>query len=411
MNRLNKRIIQNMVGTGFVGVTNIALIPLYINIIGIDSWSVVSIAVTLQAFFSIIDAGLVQLLSRNVAAESDRKNETYYSFYVLYAAIGVIIFLAAQLGIGYWAKLWLKVDSRSDVILVTSRIMLLHFLFQLINNVNNGFWQGIGLQKILNSRLIYFHLIRNVTFLVVVKYINYESSILYAFIFSIVSFFELYLNSKSVMRYVGLIDFYKVWNYLRVIKNDLAIITVAFIIGAIVSQIDRFALSRNLTRVEFAYFMATLSLALATLQIQYPITRALMPAIASKNVVGEISQKYIYLLCMASIMPSFFGIMASDPLCKLTIHSDVCPERILLNFRMLLIATCINGFANVALSKVVANGLLKHVMRVNIINLFIGMTIVVLLIRFGVLVSGFIWISTCTIQMTYYWILVRYEKE
>ncbi len=67
MSLLKKNIAANFAGSIWQALIGLVFIPLYIKFMGIESWGLIGIFVTLQAIFGILDMGLSSTLNREMA--------------------------------------------------------------------------------------------------------------------------------------------------------------------------------------------------------------------------------------------------------------------------------------------------------------------------------------------------------
>ena len=112
MNKFFVNMTANFIGNIWMVIMNIAFIPLYIHLLGIEAFGLIGFYVSLQTIFSVFDIGLGTTLNREIARlivlpdsteeirNSVRTLEILY--WILGLFIGLGIYLLAPLIATYW---------------------------------------------------------------------------------------------------------------------------------------------------------------------------------------------------------------------------------------------------------------------------------------------------------------------
>lgn len=149
---LQRNTAANLAGRVWTAALGLVLIPIYIDLLGMEWYALVGFFATLQSLFLIIDFGLGAAFSREIARLSARDNSAQDQRDLL-ATLNVLYWLlAAAVALTVWvlapliATHWVQPESLSVASLVTSlRLMGVSIAFQL----PMGLYQGglLGLQR------------------------------------------------------------------------------------------------------------------------------------------------------------------------------------------------------------------------------------------------------------------------
>ncbi|WP_172623123.1 lipopolysaccharide biosynthesis protein [Flavisolibacter ginsenosidimutans] len=146
------RVIANLFSRAVVALAGIVFVPIYIRLIGVESYGLVAFYGTLSGALIVLDLGLSTAISRQVAilnAQPDKKHDLrnlVFSVEIIYWAIalvvGLVVFFLANPIAVYWVK---AKDLPVPVIEKAVRIMGLVFALQFPASIYNGVM--IGLEK------------------------------------------------------------------------------------------------------------------------------------------------------------------------------------------------------------------------------------------------------------------------
>src|SRR5947208_2213449 len=103
---------------GWLAVLSLALIPIYVARLGPNQWGIVAICMTIQGVLGLLDAGLNQIIQRDmarVAGDVLREARTFTIFSRLYLGLGITGFLLGQLAASWLAHIWVQADRNSAI--------------------------------------------------------------------------------------------------------------------------------------------------------------------------------------------------------------------------------------------------------------------------------------------------------
>lgn len=389
-----KNVMSNYLCTAFLGGGVLVLYPIYINILGAKSWGVVSACLLIQSFMFFLDSGMAQIMPRDIsrAVHPAKVYCGYLLFYVIISLLGCVVVFALS---KHFSLYWFNGVDDNYQLENALRVLSVQFFFQFLNNVNLGFWNGLQMQVIANKRLcIFFSLKHGLAFFLI--YI-YKSPVSYVSAFAIVSSIEFIFNFVDVRK-----------NYIRQnitfeFKECVGIIvdnwhfSLSVIVGVFASQLDRILLSKYIPVETFGYYSLAVQYGLAFLQFQYPIIRALIPAISNYNFLGKEGQHKVvktsvkFLVCLS--VPICFVLLYSDDILMFITRNNDFVSNTVSVFRLVLISVLINYVYGFIYSFMIKDNAGRHIFISNVTAIVIMLTYFFgFADKVDVITGGWLWI-------------------
>lgn len=310
-NKLVLNTVSNYIGVIWMGFGILLLYPIYIKILGEEQWGLVSACISIQAMLMILDVGFSQIMPRDIAQAHSKLdvNNIYQSYFLYYFTIsilgGSLIFIFSN----WLSENWFNAESYISELKMIIKIASLQFIFQFLNSVNSGFWNGIQNQKITNISQVSFFTLKHISSLLLLMI--YPSAIIYIICFTSITIIEFFTNftyikiknklKVTLNRVIAL----ETWN---IVKNNSSF-SLGVILGVCVSQLDKILFSQQLSIKEYGIYVVVAQLGLAFLQLQYPVMKAIIPAVSARgkdSLFNIISPKYIMLLAIFTLSPALF---------------------------------------------------------------------------------------------------------
>jgi O-antigen/teichoic acid export membrane protein len=241
--QLGQNILTNYLAVVWMGGLSIVLIPLYLKRLGPDQWGIVAICMAIQGFLGLLDAGLGQIMPRDiarVAGDPVAEARVFRVFSQSYLSLGLFGLVLGQASVPWLIEHWFNqgrgISNGADVAL---RLVLMQFMFQFANNAHIGYWNGLQAQGLANLRQCAFGTIKHAGALALV-YIWRADACAYLIPFVLVSVMEWCANRYTVQRVLGdrivgettFADFGK-------LTREAGVLALSVVIGMLVSQIDR----------------------------------------------------------------------------------------------------------------------------------------------------------------------------
>ncbi|EJL74921.1 lipopolysaccharide biosynthesis protein [Chryseobacterium populi] len=316
---MKKNILANFLGKFWGILSNFLFIPVYIKLLGFESYSIISFTLIIAGVMAILDAGLTATLSREFARNDNTKDErvrTYRTLESLYfiitaVCIAAIFFSADSIALKF---LNLKSYSPSEVSLFL-KIISFETGFQLLIRFYFGGLLGLEKQVKANFYQIGWGIVRNgfVVFLLFLLPTLKAFFLWQAFstlLFTILVKFSLEKELTGKYSICFSINIEKeilknVWKF----AGGMLLIAI---VAAVNTQMDKIMITRLLSVETLGYYTLALSLSQAIIIVVTPITTALLPRFTYQYSGGQ-SEEAAKLFNMAGLIVSIlvFAIMAN----------------------------------------------------------------------------------------------------
>lgn len=294
MHTINKNIIANYFGNIWSGVMLIAFVPLYVLLMGAESFGLVGVFISINAICSILDLGLSQTLNRQMAIQSDEKNitikkiDTAKTFETIYFIISIAATLLLIILSNNIIKYWLKPESLSaNTIKQTLWIMAIIIGLRLPIALYSGGLNGLQKQVTLNIINCIFTTLQGPGVLLVLFYIKPTIQAFFAWqgivsLMHSITIRTIFWKTLS-SNYTG--NFRK--NILHEIFKFTSGITGITILSIILIQMDKIILSKLLSLSDFGYYSFASTVAAGTYRLIQPIFNAYYPKFTNLVSLGN----------------------------------------------------------------------------------------------------------------------------
>jgi len=406
--RLMQNIVTNYLAVAWLGGLSLLLIPVYLRLLGPQQWGLVAVCMTVQAVWGLLDAGLGQIMPRDVArAQGDRAAlaRIYRLYASAYGVLGLAGFILGQLAVDWLAGTWLQADGLArGQIEWALRLVLLQFLFQFANQAATGYWSGSEQQALLNVRQCVFTTLKHATALTGVAFWRTDA-LGYLAGFVLWSMVEWAWNRRAVWRQLGCPGAGGVRGAeLLLLARQAGALAVGVLIGILLSQMDRLVLSRIVDVTAFGRYVIVTQLGFALLQLQYPLMRAYFPRVVRDDEQGAPARSLrqlglaLLVLCalpcagLALFAPWLLQLWLGDPQVVLDVVAPL---------RLMLLAVVLNAAYHVIYQRMLARGASGQVMRINLIALLCVLAWLPWAAgRFGIVAGGGAWVLVSLVQLT-----------
>ncbi|WP_190810431.1 oligosaccharide flippase family protein [Flagellimonas sp. S3867] len=288
MSQINKNILANVLGRGWSMFSVFIFIPIYISILGVKMYGIISFYAILQGVIIFVDAGLTATLRRELA-KGDDSNESRKSkykilrsieflYFLIITALILCVFFSAEFIVGKWLNI-----EDLDLVATTRSIQIMGIALGL--NFFSTLYQGglLGLEKQVasNTLQVLWGVLKNGGVILAVLFIGKTLIVFFLWqaacnlVYVIVLRRILFgiLKKKEPMVWLlskDLLILRKVWKY----ATGMLIISI---ISAINNQFDKFFISSTFSVSELAIYTVSYSLAMVPIVISTPIAIAVFP--------------------------------------------------------------------------------------------------------------------------------------
>lgn len=297
---MKKNIVANIFGRLWGLLSSFLFIPLYIKILGFESYSVISYTLMLAGIMAILDGGLTATLSREFAradnSEDDKKKiyntlETVYSI-IITLCILLVIFFSDNIS----KSLHVKTYTHEQLSLFL-KIVSIDIGFQLFFRFYMGGLLGMEKQVKANTYQIIWGIARNACVLILVYF--YPSLTLFFIWQSITTFLFTLIIKYEVDRMVFRQNIFNlkftfekdIFNKVKKFAGGMMLISL---VAAINTQMDKITISKYMSIESLGYYTLAVSLSSALLVIVNPLATAVLPKFTS--LYSEKSRKEAALL-------------------------------------------------------------------------------------------------------------------
>lgn len=298
MSRLRVNFLSNIFGSIFQSIIGIIFIPIYIKIIGIESWGLIGIFTLLLAIFSLLDMGISPTMTRELAKySSQNKNDDSIrdlirSIEIPYWILSIIIFISVYSLSGVIMKHWIK-GSLLDLKTIKSSLILIGIVIGL--QLPIGFYSAVmtGLQKQLNLNLINSgaSIFRWGGAAIILLFISptIEAYFFWQIISSMLNIFLLNFFLRKSFKNKFYTPKFQIEQLKDVLRFSVGIMGIT-ILAIILTQTDKFIIIKMLSLQEFSYYSLASVISLSLLKITGPIINSITPKMVHYIEIGDNDQ-------------------------------------------------------------------------------------------------------------------------
>ena len=295
MSLLKKNITANFVGSLWQALMGLIFIPLYIKLIGIESWGLIGIFATLQAMFGLLDMGLSSTLNREMARMSALPNKEQEmrnlvrTLEVLYWTIAIFVGMIVVSLSPFLAHHWIKAGQLSSQV-IEQAFFIMGFVLALQMPI--GFYSGglMGLQRQvpLNVINVGMSTLRGAGAAVILWLVSptIQAFFLWQVIISIINIF---LLKVFLWRELPSAQTKAVFEK-QLLKGNwrfAAGISGITILAVILTQLDKVILSKMLSLEMFGYYTLASTVAMSLTRIFTPVFYSIYPRFTQLVSTGE----------------------------------------------------------------------------------------------------------------------------
>lgn len=282
--RLRTDLLVSYLGQGWTALMSVAFIPFYIHYLGIESYGLIGLFVLLQSWMTMLDFGLVPILSREMARAGAKATSAATARTLLRGAelaVGCSSLLAAATicaGSDWLAKHWLRVSALPlDVVAFAISAMGFTAAVRSIEGLYRGAALGQGRQAFVNLLGSGMATLRGVGAVAVLAWVDP----------TVGAFFLWQLGISVVTCAVLAIEVYGELPVAEPVRKSLRSLA-AFrgfaggmlgitVLSLLLTQVDKLLLSRLLPLGEYGYYALASTIATALYLLVQPVTQTYYP--------------------------------------------------------------------------------------------------------------------------------------
>jgi O-antigen/teichoic acid export membrane protein len=385
MSQIRQNLVANFLGRGWAALMPVAFIPVYIRLMGIESYGLVGFATTLVVVFSIFDLGLSMTLNRELARLSVKQQragdarDLVRTLELIYWAVAAIMGLLVIGLAPFLAQHWIRaehltVGSVEQAILLMGLMTALQFPFALYS----GGLLGLQRQVLLNGLTIAMVTLRSVGAVLILWQI---SPTIQAFLAwqALVYLLQTALSGAYLWR--SLPDAGGRPHFRTELLRDLwrfaAGMTGISVLSAVLLQLDKVVLSKVLTLEQFGYYNIATVIAAGLYSLVVPVFSAVFPRLSqfvAEDRTDRLKQLYhdssqimaVVVLPVAAVIAAF----APEVLLIWTGNPEAVRQASV-PLSLLVIGTALNGLMNIPYALQLASGWTQMAMYQNLITVLV----------------------------------------
>lgn len=287
---MNKRpsvrwnIVANVIGQGWSGLLGIILVPVYIKLLGVESYGLIGLSVTVQAALTILDFGLSGTINREFARASEgtmsaqQMRDLLRTFEWLYWPVALAIAIGSIAVASTLADHWLTPVQLSRQEVATGlALMGVVVAAQWPTSLYGGALTGLQHQGLLNVLLVVFSTLRSAGVIVPLLLIDASITTFFVWQFAI-SVLQSVAFAAAVWRRLptagapafSKLELARVWRFAGGLTGMSAT-------SFLMLQLDRLVLASLLDLKAFGYYSTAATLASTLPRVVAPVAKAVYP--------------------------------------------------------------------------------------------------------------------------------------
>jgi len=381
---LKKNVVANFGGSAWLALMGLAFVPFYIKLMGVESYGIVGVFTSLVGMLAVLDLGLSQAMTREMALLSvDKKNanriaDTARTLEIIYWCIALCVMVVIVLLSNFIAYRWLKPDQLSrESLLHALWIMALVIGLRWPVAIYNGGLNGLQRQVLVNALLIVFATLQGAGALAVLWFI--EPTIHAFFLWqALIALLQVAALRIALWRSLPTDtrgSFSK--EVLRDIWRFAAGMSGISLTAVILTQLDKVLLSKMLPLTEFGYYVFAATVAAALHRIIAPIFTAYYPRLTelvSNNDQPGLAKTYhqaCQLMAIAILPATLIVAFFSTEILELWTNNPDIVANCSLLVSLLIIGNALNGFMNMPYALQLAYGWTKLALYINVVAMIV----------------------------------------
>ena len=277
-------ITANYLGRFWSIVSNYVFVPLYISLLGVDGFSIISFSIVLTSLLAIVDSGMTSTLSREFALTSrshDQKRKLFLTLETAYLVlVGATILILVLLS-DVIADKWLILEqSKNNEVGFYLKVIAISIFFQMLGSFYLGGLLGFELQVKANLIQVVWGVLRNGVVVILIyfspdlyTFFTWQAAVnlVYCIVLRHALLKELQVSWKNGIK--PKVD----WRELKRVKSFAGGMFLVTIISAINTQIDKLFISKLLDIEWLGIYNLATMLSQFLVIIVIPVTIALLP--------------------------------------------------------------------------------------------------------------------------------------
>jgi O-antigen/teichoic acid export membrane protein len=393
---IKRNIMINMLGSAWSTVLLLAIVPIQIKILGVEAYGLLAFLASVQILLNVFDLGLSPTVTREVAADQSpdfrHSRNLMQSVTLVYWGIGVLLSLALAASAPWLVTGWLRLDGLAPdmatlVIQLGALAILLRWPSTLFGGVIAG-RQRFDLLNLLSTGFVTVGLLGGIAVILL------SSNIIALMVWRVVTaLIETTASAIVCFRLLpGLTIRPRIRSQLaKQVSPFAGSMSALAIQGLLLTQSDRFIISKVLPIVALGYYVLAFNTAASLITLQSTVSSVMFPAFTADYVRGE--REVLALRCLKAVQivtfclafPAFLLVFFGYDVLQVWIDRETAQSTYLV-LAILALAALLNAPLNVLSTLAISTGKMRSLLLMNIGGLFGYLPCVYLLVtRFSLL--------------------------
>jgi len=407
MKLIKKNIVANFTGNMWQALMALIFIPLYIKIIGIESWGLIGIFAAMQTMSGILDLGMSNTLNREMARlstlqgrEQEMRN-LVRTLEVIYWSIAVFVGITIAAISPFIAHHWVKAGQLSPKTVEQAFLMMgLAIALQMPVGFYSGGLMGLQKQVLLNAIVVSISTLRGAGAALILWLVSptIQAYFSWQIVISIINTFFL---AMFLRRRLSPGDNKAVFQkqLLKGIWRFAAGMSGITILALILTQLDKIILSKMLSLEMFGYYTLASMVAISLSNLFAPVFYSIYPRLTQlvsiddqdelKRLYHESCQFISVLILPVAIVVALF----SNEILLLWTQNPATAEKTHLLVSILICGTALNGVMNIPYALQLAFGWTSLSFFKNVIALILFVPLIIYMAsHYGVVGVASLWL-------------------
>lgn len=406
MSVIKNNIVANFGGSLWTALVSLLFIPIYLHFLGVEAYALVAIFSTLLAMFAVLDMGLIQTLTREIARlavlpdSAKEMRDLLRTLEIPYVGMGLTIGLIVVLIAPWLAHEWINNQTLATQSVETAVILMgLMIAIQWPIGFYSGGLVGLQEQVVLNfvngaialgrgvaSALVLWQLAPTIE---AFFWIQFVASVAHILIVSRLLWRKLPVAPQSPKFRIDLL--HDIWRF-------AAGVTGIGLISSLLMQLDKIILSKMLSLEMFGYYAIANVVSMNVYRLFGPIYSAIYPrltnlvALGSQKELAAFYHKSAQFLAVATFPAVAVLTFFSNELLLIWLQNPVTADAVAPIASILVMGTLINGIMHIPYGLQLAAGWTSLALRFGVISVVIfGILLLVLTEAYGVVGAAMAW--------------------
>jgi len=292
---IKRNLVGNFLGQGWVAVLGIAFVPVWVNELGVEAYALIGFFAVLQGWMSLLDFGMSQTMNREMARaavgaySANSMGDLVRSIEVVCFSSAIVAVAAIWLASNWIALTWfssqtLSPDSIAEAVTIMAVVIGLRFC----EGIYRGALFGMERQLWYNTVNVALSTARYVGATFIILWISPNIQVFFGWQ-ALVSLATVGIFAATTHRWMPTRDRPPHFSVreLRSVAVFASGISIATLLGLMLTHLDKIMLARMLSLGTFGHYMLAVAVAGLFAMLVWPIATAFYPSLVAAVATGD----------------------------------------------------------------------------------------------------------------------------